>query len=336
VNSGFADSMPTNAWQQRVVTTLEALRALPGVEAAATATFLPGVPTTYEVEYKVPSANASPDARLLAEERAASSGYFATLGIPLVQGALCRDGADEIMVNQRFVDLYLGGATAVGAQISKTLPFPGGGRIAGVVASARERGLDREPAPTVYFCANWANPISSFLVRARSEPTAIIQEVRLRLRELEPTRAVYNIAPLDEQIYGAFAENRMRTIVLASFAGTALALAALGLFGTLSYVLSLRRREVGLRMAVGARGGDIAAQFVGKTLRVVGVACAAGLALSFAFSRLLQGMLIGVSATDPRTLVTVVALVVAVGVLAAVVPAVRAARIDPMRVLREE
>jgi ABC-type antimicrobial peptide transport system permease subunit len=128
----------------------------------------------------------------------------------------------------------------------------------------------------------------------------------------------------------------MRTIVLASFAGTALALAAIGLFGTLSYVLSLRRREVGLRMAVGARGGDIAAQFVGKTLRVVGVASAARLALSFVFSRLLQGMLIGVSPTDLRTLATVVAIVVAVGVLAALVPAVRAARIDPMRVLREE
>jgi putative ABC transport system permease protein len=240
------------------------------------------------------------------------------------------------MVNQRFVDLYLGSATAVGAQISKTLPFPSSNRIAGVVASARERGLDREPAPTVYFCANWANPISSFLIRARGNSAAIVQDVRLAMKELEPQRAVYNIAPLDEQIYGAFAENRMRTIVLASFAATALALACLGLYGTLSYMLSLRRREVGLRMAVGARAGDIAAQFVGKTLRVVAIASVAGLALSFAFSRLLQGMLIGVSPTDLRTLATVVAIVAAVGVLAALVPAVRAARIEPMRVLREE
>jgi putative ABC transport system permease protein len=336
LSSDFSEAMPTNAWQQRVVTTLEDLRALPGVEAVATSTFLPGVPTAYEVEYEVPSSSASPDTRMLAEERVASSGYFATMGIALVQGALCRDAPGQAMVNQRFVDLYLGGATAVGAQISRTLPFPSTGTIAGVVASARERGLDREPAPTVYFCGNWGNPNSFFLVRVRGEPTAIIDDVRLRFRQLEPQRAVYNIAALDEQIYGAFAENRMRTIVIASFAVTALALAALGLFGTLSYVLSLRRREVGLRMAVGARGGDIAVQFVGKTLRVVAVACAAGLALSFAFSRLLQGMLIGVSPTDLRTLAGVVALVVAVGVLAAIVPAARAARIEPMRVLREE
>lgn len=151
-----------------------------------------------------------------------------------------------------------------------------------------------------------------------------------------PLRAVYNIAPLDEQIDGAFADKRMRAVVLASFAATALALACLGLYGTLSYMVSLRRREVGLRMAVGARGGDIAAQFVGKTLRVVSIACVAGLALSFAFARLLQGMLIGVSPTDPRKLLSVVAIVIAVGALAAFVPAMRAARIDPMRVLREE
>ena len=336
ISSSFAEFSQRAAFQQRVGAMLDELHALPGVEAAATATFAPGVPTSYEVEYEVPSAGASPDRRMLAEERAASPGYFATLGIPLAQGALCRNSGDEVMVNQRFVDLYLGAAPAVGAQIVRTQPFPGSWTIAGVVASARERGLDREPAPTVYFCSNWANPISSFLVRTRGDPAAVAQAIRLRLREVEPQRAVYNIAPLDERIDSAFAENRMRTIVLASFAVTALALAALGLFGTLSYVLSLRRREVGLRMAVGARGGDIAAQFVGKTLRVVGVASAAGLALSLAFSRLLQGMLIGVAPTDLRTLVTVVALVIAVGVLAALVPAVRAARIEPMRVLREE
>jgi putative ABC transport system permease protein len=258
------------------------------------------------------------------------------MGIPLAQGTLCQNTRGEVMVNQRFVDLYLGGAAAVGAQITRTQPFPGRGTVVGVVGSAREQRLDREPAPTVYFCSYWANPISSFLVRTRGEPAAIIQRVRLALRELEPTRAVYNIAPLEERIDGAFADNRMRTIVLASFAATALTLAALGLFGTLSYMLSLRRREVGLRMAVGASGGDIAAQFVGKTLRVVALACAAGLALSFAFSRLLSSFLIGVSPTDIRTLLTVVAIVVAVGVLAALVPAARAARIEPMRVLREE
>ena len=336
LNTSFAEAIATGPFQQRVATAFESLRALPGVEAAATASFLPGVPLSVETEFDVPTANASPETRMLAEERVASSGYFATMGIPLAQGALCRDSGTEVMVNQRFVDLYLGGATAVGARIARNLPAPASATIAGVVGSARERGLDREPAPTVYLCANWGNPNSFFLVRTRGEPTAIAQEIRRTLKELEPARAVYNIAPLDERIDGAFADDRMRTIVLTSFAATALALAALGLFGTVGYVLSLRRREVGLRMAVGARGGDIAAQFVGKALRVVALACVAGLGLSFTFTRLLRGMLIGVSPTDLRTMLAVVAIVVTVGALAALVPALRAARIDPMTALRAE
>jgi predicted permease len=336
LNSSFADAAATSAFQARVAAALEALRALPGVEAAATATFMPGVPTAYESEFELSSAGVPPETRILAEERVASPGYFATLGIPLAQGALCRETGGEVMVNQRFVDLYFGGGAAVGAQIGRSQPFPGRVTIAGVVGSSLERGLDRAPAPTVYFCANWGNPNSFFLVRARGEPAALVQGVRLKLKELEPLRAVFDIAPLDEQIDDAFADNRMRTVVLASFAATALALACLGLYGTLSYILSLRRREVGLRMAVGARGGDIAAQFVVKTLRVVALACAGGLALSFALARLLSGMLFGVSPTDLRTMSTVVAIVVAVGALAALVPAVRAARIEPMRVLREE
>jgi hypothetical protein len=336
LNSSFVEANPGNAFQQRVATTFEELRALPRVEGAATASGLPGVPTTYEVEFEMPSAGVSPDTRMLAEERVTSSGYFATLGIPLAEGALCRDSGGEVMINQRFVDLYLGGAAPVGAQIVRNQPFPFNATIAGVVGSARERGLNSPPAPTVYFCSNWGNPNSFFLVRARGEPAAIIQDVRLKLRELEPTRAVYNVAPLDERIDDAFADNRMRTLVLVSFAVTALALACLGLYGTLNYVLSLRRREVGLRMAVGARRSDIAAQFVGRTVRVVAIACVAGVALSLAFARLLSGMLIGVSPTDLRTLVVVVALVIAVGVLSAVGPALRAARIEPMRVLRED
>ena len=122
----------------------------------------------------------------------------------------------------------------------------------------------------------------------------------------------------------------------ALFAGTALALTCLGVYGTLSYVVSLRRREVGLRVALGAVWRDIVAQFLARALRVVGVACAAGLALSFVFARVLSGMLYGVSPSDPVTLTIVVAIVLAVALVAALLPAVRASRIDPMQALREE
>jgi ABC-type antimicrobial peptide transport system permease subunit len=160
--------------------------------------------------------------------------------------------------------------------------------------------------------------------------------VLAKLRELEPTRTVYELAPLEQHIGDTNAESRLRTMLLTAFAGTALALACLGIYGTLSYVVGLRRREVGLRVALGASSRNIVAQFLSRALRVVAVAGVAGLALSFLFTRFLSGMLYGVSPSDPVTLSAVVTVVVLAAVVAAIVPSARAARIEPMQALREE
>jgi putative ABC transport system permease protein len=125
-------------------------------------------------------------------------------------------------------------------------------------------------------------------------------------------------------------------MLLTAFAATALALACLGIYGTLSYVVGLRRREVGLRVALGATSRDVVAQFLKRALLIVAVACGAGLGLSLLFARFLSGMLYGVSPSDPVTLTAVVAVVVGAAALAAIVPAVSAARVDPMQALREE
>ncbi|HVS22833.1 MAG TPA: ABC transporter permease [Gammaproteobacteria bacterium] len=342
VSAAFADMSGDNfpVFQQRYATTLEALAALPGVESTATTSWSPpGVPTAFEQEYELPAGRVSPDVRVLAEERTVSPSYFATLGIPLVEGALCRlgggFGGGDVLVNKSFLQRYGRGAELVGARIGRA-QLPAGATITGVVGDVRERGLDQPPAPTVYFCNLAGSPTPFVLVRTRGDPDAVVATVRAKMKELEPLRAVFSIASLEEQIGDAFAENRLRTVVLALFAGAALALACLGLYGTLSYVVSLRRREVGLRLALGALQGHIVGQFVSKALRVVGVACVVGLALSFASARALQGMLFGVSATDPVTLAAVVGIVVGVGALAAFLPALRAARLDPMRTLREE
>jgi putative ABC transport system permease protein len=173
-------------------------------------------------------------------------------------------------------------------------------------------------------------------VRTRGEPEAIAQTIRVRMKEMEPLRSVYDVAPLEAQIGEAFAENRLRTQLLALFAAAALALACIGLYGTLSYVVGLRRREVGLRLALGALRRQIVGTFVGQGLRVVVIAAVCGVALSLASGRLLAGMLFGVSPSDPATLAGVVGLVLAVAALAVLVPALRAARVEPMQVLREE
>jgi ABC-type antimicrobial peptide transport system permease subunit len=211
-----------------------------------------------------------------------------------------------------------------------------GRRLTGIVADARERALNLEPEPTVYSCISAPSPFPHFLVRTTGEPAAAAGAVRARIRELEPLRSVYDIEPLEERIGSAYTDNRLRTTLLTAFAASALLLACLGVYGTLSYLVGLRRREVGLRLALGAGRAGILRQFVWQGTRVAAVAAALGLALYAAASRALSGMLFGVEPTDPATLVAVLVVVMTVAVLASLIPALRAAFLQPMQVLREE
>lgn len=325
---------------QRIEGTLDEVGALPGVESAATAWSLPGVPRTYRIEFDRIGGQSESGAPLFAEWRTVSPGYFKTLRIARVAGEWCRLPPDarampEVMVNRSFADRYFRGRSVLGLRLSWE-DASQTGRIAGVVADARELGMDRDPGPTVYACDSAPTPFPWFLARTQGDPLALAGAVRLRLKELEPLRSVYDVAPLEQRIGDAYEQNRMRTMLLALFAATALFLACLGLYGTLSYVVSLRRREVGLRLALGALPSEIIRQLVGQSLRVVGLACLCGLALAVASTRVLSGMLYGVSPSDPFTLAGVLGIVLAVGSLAALVPAARASQIEPMRVLREE
>jgi putative ABC transport system permease protein len=147
---------------------------------------------------------------------------------------------------------------------------------------------------------------------------------------------VFDITPLEQHIDDAFAENRLRTILLTSFAVTAISLACIGLYGTLSYSVNVRQREIGLRLALGAVRGQIIKHFLLQGLTVTLLGCVAGWVLAAASSGLLAEMLYGVSATDITTMVSVAVLVLLVAAAASSIPAVRAARLDPMQVLREE
>lgn len=334
-----------DALAPRVGTLLDELAALPGVEVAAMSGPVPGVlddGSGFQFrtdEWARLEGRADQEQSLLADSRVASPSYFATMGISLLAGELCtvpvEGGVPETMVNASFAARHSPGASVVG----RTLFARGGTsyRIVGVVGDAREYGLARRTNPTVYACRTaYVNPATAFLLRTSGDPAALIPSVRAKIKELEPQRAVFDIAPLAERMGAEYSQDRLRTAALALFAAVALSLASLGIYGTLSYVVGLRRREVGLRVALGAPRRRIVAELVGKALRVVAIACIAGLALSFALSQLLAGMLYGVSSADPLALGAVVALVTAVGVVAALVPALRAAHVDPMTVLRED
>ena len=175
-----------------------------------------------------------------------------------------------------------------------------------------------------------------FLARTHGEPAALGESIRRKLHEIEPGRSVFDISPLTARLSDAFAQNRLRTVLLTFFALTAISLACIGLYGTLSYAVNIRQREVGLRLALGALRAQIVRQFLVQGMRVSLLGCAAGLGLAAAFTKVLAGMLFGVSPWDAITMSAVLVLVIAVSIVASLLPAARAARVDPMRVLREE
>ncbi|MBZ5634424.1 MAG: ABC transporter permease [Acidobacteriia bacterium] len=321
-------------WTDRI---LDFLNAVPGVESAATSIALPGVPNGYQVELTVAEGRAETDPKILADSLFISNRYFATMQIPLMAGELCHDrGTPQVIVNRSFVNSYFAGSEAIGHHLVTGNPRAQPAEISGIVADSRERGLNKAPAPAVYFCGGTAQPGTFFLIRTRGNPASMGETLRRKIHEIEPTRSVFDITPLEEHLSDAFAENRLRTVLLSFFAFTAISLACVGLYGTLSYMVSARRREVGLRLALGALRGQIVQKFLGQGLGVAALAALAGLGLSLVFTQLLAGMLYGVTPRDPYTLTAVVLLTLAVAAIASLIPAIRAALVEPMQVLRDE
>ncbi len=318
---------------------LETLRATPGVESAAISVGVPGVSFKYQTELKLLEGRAESEPKLVTDNRFVSASYFATLRIPLLAGQLCRetDGPPTVVVNRTFVDSYFHGEPVIGHHLqSVSLGYTGPAEIVGIAGDARETTLEHAPVPTAYWCAPIAQPGTYFLVRTRNAPLTMAETIRRQIRDIEPLRSAYDFAPLEQHFSDGLAENRLRTILLSFFAATALSLACVGLYGTLSYNVNVRRREVGLRLALGALRGQIVKQFLWQGLAVCLLGCVAGFALAAASTRLLAGLLYGVSPTDAPTLGAVILLVLAVAAIASLIPATRASRVDPMQVLRDE
>jgi predicted permease len=338
ISASWAETHDMKALTQRINRTLDALRSLPGVEAAATSTTLPGVPDEYQTELKLPEGREDPTRKVAADSRFVSPGYFGVMGIPMLEGEPCRDAGatTDVVVNRRFADLYFSKSPAIGHHLVLGTSYPITGEIRGISGDAREEGLNADPIPTVYWCLSGAHPAPHYLVRTRGEPLAMSETVRRAVRQVEPSRSVFDLLPLESHLSNAFAEDRLRTILLTMFALTAVSLACIGLYGTLTYLVAARNREIGLRLALGAMRSQITTRYLMQGLRVAVVGCACGLLLGVASARLLAGMLFGVSGLDALTLSGVIVLILTVAGLAALIPALRASRTDPMQVLREE
>ncbi len=340
ISGNYGETADPKKMYQRMKRTLDELAAIPGVKSDAMTVTLPGASYSYPVEIKPVDAAVSPDRKITADGKVVYGEYFKTMRIPLLAGASCKEGAlwTTVVANRSFVETYFPGQTAIGHHLAIT-PNPFNqppAEIVGIAGDAREDGLNHEPVPTIYWCSTNGMPDPYFLIRAHGDPLSLVAALRHKIHQIEPNRSVFDIMPLQQHLFDSTAENRFRMLLLTLFAVTAISLAAIGLYGTLSYLVSLRSREIGLRMALGALPGQIRARFLAQGVGVSIAGCAAGLAAAAVVSRVLVGMLYGISRADAATYIGVSLGVLLIAAVASAVPARRAAHLDPMQALRHE
>jgi putative ABC transport system permease protein len=211
--------------------------------------------------------------------------------------------------------------------------------IVGVVEDVKDRGLGVEVAPAMYSPFR-QEPVGirmmNLVLRAEGDPEGMIAAVRRAVNAADPDLALADIKTMEQLVSESLGPSRYRGVLLGVFAGVALVLAAVGIYGVIAYAVSQRTREIGIRIALGARGRDIFALVVGRGMLLSLLGVVAGVAASLALTRYLSSLLYGVSSTDPATFAAVVVILTTVALLACSIPARRATRVDPMDALRHE
>jgi putative ABC transport system permease protein len=322
---------------QRHARTLDRLEAIPGVRSAAFSATLPIVVDYPPAEFTIGGQDRGE--RTFAHIRSVSAGYFATLGIPLLEGSTCSARPatplqQKAIVTREFAARFFPDRGPIGHTIAGQ-GFTPGVPIIGIAADVRERGIARAPEPIVYICGfseYWPDP--QFLVRLDPAQPASLAAIRSALAEIEPGRAMYLARPLAAVIARSLAQPRLNTILLALFAATALALAAMGLYGVLAQLVAARRREIGVRIALGAAPGRIVRSIAGQAALVTAIGIAVGLAAAGALARFMGTLVFGITVRDPLTFALVPLVLAAVAAAAAILPARRAARVDAADALR--
>jgi putative ABC transport system permease protein len=316
---------------------LSRLGALPGVTDVALATANPmdaGFTSSIRVVGREAEAGAWPEPSI----RTVSAGYFGTMRVPLRTGRDFGAGDDAaaptvVLINESARDRYFTGHDPIGARVN----LWGQDRtVIGVVGNERIRGLAAAAPPAVYLPLLQAPTPSALLVRTSGDAASVVPMVRQVVRDVDPQLALFGIEPLEETIRGTMAQRRFTMLVLAVFALAALALAAVGVHGVLSYAVAQRTREIGIRVALGADLGQVRRLILSESARLAGAGIAIGVGGAVALGRAMQGLLFGVTALDPLTFVGVSVLLGAVAMAAGWFPARRAARVDPMEALRAE
>ena len=272
----------------------------------------------------------------------ATPGYFEAIGMTFLAGRPfeLREADSEtirtVVVNETFAKLFLQGGSAVGRRIR---PGTSGKwiQVVGLTCDEKHYGLDQKMNPGVFLPMRGTRQDSmNIIMRGSIEPQSLVAPAREVLRQMDPELAMYNIRTMSERLNQSLWARRAYSWLFASFAVIALVLAAAGVYGVVSYAVSQRTQEIGIRMALGAQPVQVLREILASGMVLVSVGVVVGLAGAFWAVRLLQSLLFGVSARDPIIFATVVLGVATVGLIANLVPARRAASIDPMRALHFE
>jgi putative ABC transport system permease protein len=323
---------------------LERLREAPGLDAAAVGFPGPFRGTNASGAFYIDGRPEAPGAeRPYAYLGSVSERYFDAMGIEIVAGRAFREsdtalGPPVAIVSAVAAARYWPGEDPIGRRLrfddDPTEPWI---TIVGVTSDVRQLGL-REPAPALVYMpfAQFALPFTNITVSSRLPDADVADAIRAVLRDVDPELPVSDITTLGAVVRRSTADSRFRTFVFGTLAAMALALAAVGLYGLVSYTVAQRTREIGVRVALGAMPGQVIRLIVGRGLRLVGAGLALGLAGSIAAARALSSFLFGVSATDPVTIASVALLLLGVAALASYLPARRALGVDPVAALRAD
>ncbi len=338
--SRYGDDRHRSQYVDKILTEI---RHTPGVRAAASVHFLPLTERTSgscfsPADQPPPTPAESPDAQFLI----ITSDYFKTMGTSVLSGREFNErdqfgGSPVAVVNQAFVRKFSPNQDILGKQLRVCWTIQKPVEVIGVVADARQEVLQQSPQPTIFLC-NTQAPMyfASLVVRAYGDARQIMREAELAVHRVDPDQAVSDLQTMDSVFSDSVSAPRFQLVLLLVFAGIALALAVIGVYGVVAYSVTQRTQEIGIRVALGARAGDVVQMVLQEAVLLAGLAVVLGLSGAFALTRLLQSLLFEVTPTDPVTLGVVATAVLFVVITSAFVPARRAVRVNPMIALRHE
>ena len=293
--------------------------------------------TTFVMRICTPNANAQPSA----DYRTATPDYFAVMGIPILRGRVFTDADREgrptvALVSQSAARAWWPERDPIGQHFQILSPGPEY-TVVGVIGDVHSASLDAPVQPTVYVPYRQdAFPSMVFVMKTPATTASLANAVRAAIWRVDKDQPVGAILTMDEQFARSLQRRRFSVTLFSTFGAVAVLLAAVGLYGVLAFIVSQRRREIGVRMALGATGRDVIADVLGQGLRLAGFGMAAGLALSLAVTRVLSALLFRTSPTDVATFAAAATLLAVIAVAASLIPALRASRVDPLVALRDE